>query len=195
MRSGAMRRDMGDRMAPEGDKHNGSGAAGDVVERSALLEATYNEVLTLISRTADFVGAMKNGAVSGFDLGVGAAYTVESMRHTTRLMQAMAWLLTQRAVESGEMTADEAQDPKYRLGAPEICLAHPMAGTDLLPKHFRDMIAQSEQIYRRLRRIAAQMERPTHAHPVHDLMNRLGSDSSDDWMQESPDDVPPGLKH
>ena len=192
-----MRRDTGDGMAPEGDKHNGSGGsgAGDVVERSALLEATYNEVLTLISRTADFVGAMKNGAVSGFDLGVGAAYTVESMRHTTRLMQAMAWLLTQRAVENGEMTAEEAQDPKYRLGAVDICLAHPVAGAEQLPKHFREMIAQSEQIYRRLRRISAQMERPTHAHPVHDLMNRLGDESSDDWIQESPDEVPPGLKH
>ena len=184
-------------MAAEGDKYDGAGEAGadDVVERSALLEATYNEVLTLISRTSDFVGAMKNGSVSGFDLGAGAAYTVESMRHTTRLMQAMAWLLTQRAVESGEMTAEEAQDPKYRLGAAEICLAHPVAGTEQLPKHFRNMIAQSEQIYRRLRRIAAQMDRPVHAHPVHDLMNRLGGDSSEDWTQESPDDVPPGLKH
>ncbi len=189
-------------MVAGSDNLDGSGkpAAGDVVERSAVLEVTYNEVMTLVSRTADFVGAVKNGSAPGFDLGAGAAYTVESMRHTTRLMQVMAWLLTQRAVESGEMSAEEAQEPKYRLGAPDICLAHPVAGTELLPTRFREMMSQSEQIYRRIKRIAEQMERPVHEHPVHDLMNRLGGfddpGSGADWTKENPDSGgPSGFKH
>ena len=191
-------------MAAGSDNHHGSERASkdDVVERSTMLETTYNEVMTLVSRTADFVGAVKNGTAPGFDFGAGPAYTVESMRHTTRLMQVMAWLLTQRAVESGEMTAEEARDPKYRLGAPDICLARPVAGTDLLPRRFQEMITQSEQIYRRIKRIAEQMEAPTREHPVHNLMTRLGTDgvgeldSEDGWANENPDsEGPSGIKH
>ncbi len=105
----------------------------------------YGDVLSLVSRTADFVGALKMGAVPGFTLDTGPAYTVESMRHTTRLMQSMAWLLTQRAVETGEMTAEEAADPKYQLGAADVCLATPVAGADTLPKAFREMSAESDR--------------------------------------------------
>ena len=105
------------------DSGDGQATEHDVVEQSALLDSLYGDVLSLVSRTADFVGALKMGAVPGFTLDTGPAYTVESMRHTTRLMQSMAWLLTQRAVETGEMTAEEAADPKYQLGAADVCLA------------------------------------------------------------------------
>ena len=38
------------------------------------------------------------------------------MRLTTRLMQLASWLLVQRAVREGDMTADEACQNRYRLG-------------------------------------------------------------------------------
>lgn len=185
---------MGDGMAAENSRPDGAGepGEGDVVERSAVLDATYDEVLKLVTRTADFVGAVRAGAVGGFDFGVGAAYTVESMRHTTRLMQVMAWLFTQRAVDSGEMTADEARDPKYRLGAAEICLAHPVSGTEQLPRSFREMMDQSDQIYRRIRRIADQLERPVQPaqqHPVHRLMEQFGTDGGDNSRMSRHDDA------
>jgi regulator of CtrA degradation len=160
------------------DSGDGPAAENDVVERSALLDSLYGDVLSLVSRTADFVGALKMGAVPGFTLDTGPAYTVESMRHTTRLMQSMAWLLTQRAVETGEMTAEEAADPKYQLGAADVCLATPVAGADTLPKAFREMSAESNRIYRRIKRLAEQMDEPTRENPVHALLNRL-EDHSD----------------
>jgi regulator of CtrA degradation len=163
------------------DSRTGKDGAGGIVERSALLESLYQDVLSLVTRTSDFVGAIKAGAVPGLTVGGGPAYTVESMRHTTRLMQVMAWLLTQRAVETGEMTPEEAADPKYQLGAADICLAQPITGSDLLPKTFRDMISQSTAIYRRIKRLAEQMEEPSPENPVHALLHRLeAGDSPDD---------------
>ena len=48
-------------------------------------------------------------------------YAGESMRVTTRLMQAASWLLVQRAVQEGDMKAEDAASDRYRLGAREIC--------------------------------------------------------------------------
>lgn len=162
------------------DKAAAEGGEDEVVQRSALLESLYQEVLNLVSRTSDFVGALKAGTIGGLSVDGGPAYTVESMRHTTRLMQVMAWLLTQRAVETGEMTPAEAAEPKYRLGAADICLAQPIAGAERLPKPFREMTAQSTAIYRRIKRLADQMDEPEQENPVHALLHRLEANDSPD---------------
>ena len=50
-------------------------------------------------------------------------YAGESMRVTTRLMQAASWLLVQRAVHDGDMERrSAASSDRYRLGSKEICL-------------------------------------------------------------------------
>ena len=43
------------------------------------------------------------------------AYSTESMRLTTRLMQVASWLLLQRAVNEGELTSSEAQAERVRV--------------------------------------------------------------------------------
>ena len=44
-----------------------------------------------------------------------SSYASESMRLTTRLMQIASWLLLQRAVAEGEMTADQARSEKNQV--------------------------------------------------------------------------------
>jgi regulator of CtrA degradation len=43
------------------------------------------------------------------------AYSTESMRLTTRLMQVASWLLLQRAVNEGELTPSQAQAERVRV--------------------------------------------------------------------------------
>ena len=43
-------------------------------------------------------------------------FSCESLKVTTRLMHIIAWLLTQRAVDSGELSPRDALDPARRLG-------------------------------------------------------------------------------
>ncbi len=81
------------------------------------------------------------------------AYAAESMRLTTRLMQVASWLLVQRAVARGEMTQEEAGEPRYRLGAKELCYAQPLEGAEELPMALADMISRSRRLYARVDRL------------------------------------------
>ena len=44
------------------------------------------------------------------------------MRITTRLTQIMAWLLAQKAVHAGELTARQMASEEYRLDGQSVCL-------------------------------------------------------------------------
>ena len=66
-------------------------------------------------------------------------------------MQAASWLLVQRAVHDGDMEPDQAASSRYRLGSKEICLGAPSEhGVDLLPEALRDLLARSDNLYRRI---------------------------------------------
>ena len=81
------------------------------------------------------------------------AYAGESMRLTTRLMQVASWLLVQRAVSEGEMTPDEAEKEKYRLGAREICRGSRAENMDVLPAKLVDLLGRSMNLYERVERL------------------------------------------
>ena len=80
-------------------------------------------------------------------------YAGESMRVTTRLMQAASWLLVQRAVRDGDMESDLASDDRYRLGSKEICLGACAESTEMLPIALRDLLTRSDNLYRRIARL------------------------------------------
>ena len=48
------------------------------------------------------------------------SFSCESLKVTTRLMHVIAWLLTQRAVQQGELAVRDALDPSRRLGDPPV---------------------------------------------------------------------------
>lgn len=85
------------------------------------------------------------------------AYAAESMRLTTRLMQVASWLLVQRAVARDEMSVEEAGTQRYRLGAKELCYAHPIEGAEELPHPLADMISRSRRLYARIDRLDKMM--------------------------------------
>src|SRR5450755_4574889 len=89
---------------------------------SALFERTFDEGMALVEETAKYLDG--RGRLESRDLPRKASllYAGESMRVTTRLMQAASWLLIQRAVQDGEMQAEDAAGERYRLGSKEICL-------------------------------------------------------------------------
>jgi regulator of CtrA degradation len=79
-------------------------------------------------------------------------FSCESLRVTTRLMHVIAWLLTRRAVASGEIDADRALAPERRLAR------SPGADPELvakLPDAARQIIAATAELYARVARIDA----------------------------------------
>src|SRR5579862_8963461 len=120
---------------------------------SALFERTFNEGMALVEETAHYLDG--RGRTESRDLPRKAAvlYAGESMRVTTRLMQAASWLLIQRAVHDGEMNAEDAAGERYRLGSREICLGGGGEGIDLLPAKLQDLLGRSDNLYRRIARL------------------------------------------
>ena len=80
-------------------------------------------------------------------------YAGESMRVTTRLMQAASWLLVQRAVRDGDMERSDALHDRYRLGSREICLGTCAEDTAQLPAQLSDLLGRSDKLYRRIARL------------------------------------------
>jgi len=120
---------------------------------SALFDRTFEEGMSLVEETARYLDG--NGRQESRDLPRKAAllYAGESMRVTTRLMQAASWLLVQRAVHDGDMDVEDARQDRYRLGSKEICLGGSSDGMDMLPPKLRDLLARSDNLYRRIARL------------------------------------------
>src|ERR1700722_17715430 len=120
---------------------------------SALFERTFNEGMSLVEETALYLDG--RGRVESRDLPRKAAllYAGESMRVTTRLMQAASWLLIQRAVHDGEMDAQDASSDRYRLGSKEICYGGRGEEVDVLPQKLQDLLTRSDHLYRRIARL------------------------------------------
>ncbi|WP_375394145.1 DUF1465 family protein [uncultured Sphingomonas sp.] len=99
------------------------------------------------------------------------AFSCESLKVTTRLMHAIAWLLTQRAVAAGELRPCEALDPARRLGTAPMSDAESLAE---MPTGARRLIDASIDLHRRVARLDALQEREMAAvSPARSMQQRL----------------------
>ena len=138
---------------PETDDDNFRDLTLQKFTASALFERTFDEGMSLVEETARYLDG--RGRQESRDLPRKAAvlYAGESMRVTTRLMQAASWLLIQRAVHDGEMDVEAASSDRYRLGSKEICYGGRTEEIDLLPKTLQELLTRSDNLYRRIARL------------------------------------------
>lgn len=102
------------------------------------------------------------------------SFSCESLKVTTRLMHVIAWLLTQRAVDAGELNVREALDPSRRLGDAPASETAALVG---MPLGAQRLIAASCELHGRVARLDAAQEHATRVvpSPVHSLQGRLAS--------------------
>ena len=82
-------------------------------------------------------------------------FSCEALKVTTRIMHVVAWLLTQRAVDAGEISAVESRLPARRLGdAPESGAG----ASDGMPDRARALILASADLYRRVAHLDRTMD-------------------------------------
>src|ERR1700720_273768 len=120
---------------------------------SALFERTFEEGMSLVEETARYLDGRGREESRVLPRKAALLYAGESMRVTTRLMQAASWLLIQRAVREGEMRAEDAAGERYRLGSKDICLGGRSEGIEHLPATLRDLLDRSEHLYQRIARL------------------------------------------
>lgn len=120
---------------------------------SALFERTFDEGMSLVAETSRYLDGPGRQEARELPRRAAMLYAGESLRVTTRLMQAVSWLLVQRAVHEGDMEPELASSDRYRLGSKEICFADRPDGADELPAMLQDLLTRSDQLYRRIARL------------------------------------------
>jgi regulator of CtrA degradation len=103
------------------------------------------------------------------------AFACESLKVTTRLMHIIAWLLSQRAWQRGEISDADLADEKYRLGP--ATLSDPAQAADF-PFAARALIEGSQDLYDRVMRLQDRLDRlsaPSDPGPARALLDRLNT--------------------
>ena len=117
---------------------------------STLFQHTFDEGMGLVEETARYLDGPGREEQRHLPRKTAMLYAGESMRVTTRLMQAASWLLVQRAVHEGDMKLEDAQSERYRLGSKEICFGGGPAGDiENLPPTLQELLERSDNLYRR----------------------------------------------
>lgn len=150
--------------------------------RSEAFMTLFREGMGLVEQTAAYLDGEGRKESAALPREVALTYATESMRLTTRLMQIASWLLVQRAVAEGEMTAEQAraEHSKVKIGDPMIAPAEHVVAR--LPERLRLLMAHSQRLQARIGHLEEQMSGvilvPESANPVQDqlasLQARLG---------------------
>jgi regulator of CtrA degradation len=120
---------------------------------SDAFKAMFREGMALVEETANYLDGEGRRESKGLARGGSLAYATESMRLTTRLMQLASWLLLQRAVNDGELSADQANSEKSKVKLGGLASAIGGPGWDDLPERLRDLIMRSIRLQERVRRL------------------------------------------
>ena len=138
---------------------------------SRLIDSLYTEAMLLADEARSYfddVGRDERAALVPF---ARVGFACESLKVTTRIMHIVAWLLTQRAIESGEIALSGARRPERRLGHAQD--SDPVV-VDQLPEAAQRLINASADLYARIRRIdQGQLETEIPQSPARALMGRL----------------------
>ena len=136
-----------------------------------LVDGLYVETMLLADEARSYFDAQGRVARDALDPLDRVVFSCESLKVTTRLMHVIAWLLTQRALDAGEIAADAAAHPSRRLGDPVIS---DQAAIAKLPDDAKALVAASIDLYRRVERLddGLDVEEPAPS-PARSLMSKL----------------------
>lgn len=149
-------------------------AVVDDFARSELFDRTFQEGMELVEETAAYLDGDGRRESKLLSRSTALLYAGESMKLTTRLMQIASWLLVQRAVREGDMTAEVACEARYRLAerAASTEPSHPE-----LPIALIEYLVRTEKLYDRVlhldRRMYLDEPEEDAVNPVQSQLDRL----------------------
>ncbi|MEZ0241871.1 MAG: DUF1465 family protein [Sphingomonas sp.] len=146
------------------------GAQGTARIHRKLSDSLYVEAMLLADEARAYFDEIGRDERDGLEAMSRVAFSCESLKVTTRLMHIIAWLLTQRAVDSGELAARDALSPSRRLGtAPDTDDAVLAA----MPAQAATIMLTSIDLFRRVARLDASLDEPVQGSPARSMMDRL----------------------
>src|SRR4051812_25937918 len=83
---------------------------------SRLIDSLYTEAMLLADEARSYFDDIGRDERASLEPFARVGFACESLKVTTRIMHIVAWLLTQRAIESGEIPLREGRRAERRLG-------------------------------------------------------------------------------
>ncbi|EPR16509.1 hypothetical protein M527_20740 [Sphingobium indicum IP26] len=140
-----------------------------------LVDGLYVEAMVMADEARAYFDLRDGGDADVDDPVRRVAFACESLKVTTRLMHIIAWLLSQRAWQRGELNDAEMLEEKYRLGHAATTDPSVVGG---FPFAARALIDGSQDLYERVARLQDRMARPraqAEPNPARALMDRLNA--------------------
>ena len=138
---------------------------------SRLIDSLYTEAMLLADEARSYFDDAGRDDRSTLAPFARVGFACESLKVTTRIMHIVAWLLTQRAIESGEIPERNGRRPERRLGHAQD--SDPLV-VDQLPESAQRLINSSAELYARVKRLdEGTVETEVPQSPARALMGRL----------------------
>lgn len=139
-----------------------------------LVDALYTEAMVLADEARAYFDDIGKGERLLLDSFARVGFACESLKVTTRIMHIVAWLLTQRAIESGELHQVDGRRPERRLGHATTSEADVI---EQMPPAAQRLIHASSDLYARIKRLdEGQLDDQPVQSPARALMGRLERD-------------------
>ena len=136
-----------------------------------LIDSLYTEAMLLADEARSYFDGGGRDHRLGLEPMLRIALSVEALKVTTRLMHIVAWLLTQRAIEAGELGRDQACSEARHLG--DAPTSDPEAIAPL-PEAAIQIIRASVDLFARVGRLQNGVVRTEPSpSPARTLLNRL----------------------
>ena len=164
---------MGDGM----NHSSGPGTGPETRITPRLVDSLYTEAMLLADEARTYFDGAGRGDRDTLPATARVGFACESLKVTTRIMHIVAWLLTQRALENGEMPRGDSAVIERRLGHANPFHEELVAQ---LPAEAQRLIRESADLYDRLKRLDDHQHEPADTpSPARELMGRLQQDLSD----------------
>ena len=132
---------------------------------SGGFDMLYREGMGLIEDVAAYLDEEGRLESKALTREASFCYATESMRLTTRLMQLASWLRLQRAVNEGEITAENARNEKEKVRFSATPSDRGGPGYVDLPERLLDFIAKGDRLFERVQQFD-KLERGTMTAPA-----------------------------
>lgn len=125
-----------------------------------LFRGVFDDGMVLVEDAATYLDGPGRDESKRLGRDAALSYASESMRLTTRLMQIASWLLVQRAVREGDMSAREAEQDQYCLREDDLEPVCDRLDDEALPPRLIALARRSDQLAYRIKRLLAMVRDP-----------------------------------
>ncbi len=138
-------------------------AFGRRLAGSEAFKTMFREGMGLVEETASYLDREGRRESKRLSRAGSLSYAAESMRLTTRLMQLASWLLLQRAVNEGDISAEQARHERAKVKLGGVSSSTDGPGWDDLPGRLKELIDRSLRLQDRVIRLDAALRQESEA--------------------------------